>query len=632
MIPRLTVTGTLGLLLPLLAWQVGDGETEAPPATTSTTATTVVPPTMSATNTEPSTTTAATTTTTTTASTTPTTTTTTTIPMSTTTTTTVAPPTTTTAAPATPPPPPTTTTTTTTTSTTTTSTTTTTAPPPPPTPTTTAADPPPSAPPAPPRSHQDAARRSPPDIESAPVGPLWQSVAGRTMAGRGVTESGQARPITFPVAGPVSYVNDFGACRDGCRRQHKGNDIIGDRLQPLLAMRDGVVDRLLDHPTAGYGIVVRDVEGWEYHLYHVNNDMPGSDDGTDDGTWRFAPGVAPGSPVTAGQVIAWMGDSGNSEGSVPHAHVEIRTPDGRAINPFWSLQQAQRDVDCTISTATEPAPAAPAAERDPASLPGDWTPLAISGGRPGSGATVARMWIGPAGFTPIDGAALWVGDARYHEDCSQPVPRPPGVPAELGAILATIRTMESGGDYMAQAIGSSASGAYQFIDASWGGYMGYRRAKDAPPAVQDAKAVELVTAILARNGGDVATIPVTWYIGHVPRGDEWDRVPAVGSNTLTPRQYQQRWLATYARMVGTPEEWVGAAAPWSSIDTSRTCRTVVVDVGTVERPELVLTQTKAFAADPAGRVVVPPADPCDPQRARRCPPASEPTIRVIGPH
>ena len=65
-------------------------------------------------------------------------------------------------------------------------------------------------------------------------------------------------------------------------------------MQPLLAMRDGVVDRLLDHPTAGYGVVIRDAEGWEYHIYHVNNDSPGTDDGADDGSWRFAPGIVPG--------------------------------------------------------------------------------------------------------------------------------------------------------------------------------------------------------------------------------------------------------------------------------------------------------------------------------------------------
>ena len=49
------------------------------------------------------------------------------------------------------------------------------------------------------------------------------------------------RAITFPVAGPVSYVNDWGL-RDGCARAHKGNDVIGDRLQPILAMHDGVID------------------------------------------------------------------------------------------------------------------------------------------------------------------------------------------------------------------------------------------------------------------------------------------------------------------------------------------------------------------------------------------------------
>jgi murein DD-endopeptidase MepM/ murein hydrolase activator NlpD len=453
-----------------------------------------------------------------------------------------------------------------------------------------------------------------PDIESAAVGPPWRSPAGRMMVGSGVRETGQARPVVFPVAGPVRYVNDFGACRDGCRRQHKGNDVIGDRLQPLLAMHDGVIDHLtINHPTAGFGVTIRDADGWEYAVFHVNNDTPGTDDGADDGSWRFAPGLAPGSPVTAGQLIAWMGDSGNSEGSVPHAHVEIHTPDGRAINPYWSLQQAQRAEDCSITEVAD-APPAPPADRDPATLPGAWMTHDISGGRPGSGATVARMWIGPAGFTPIDSASLWVGDARYHDDCSQPQQAPPPVPSDLGPILATIRAVESGGDYMAQAKGSTASGAYGFLDSSWGGYMGYRRALDAPPPVQDAKAAELARLILDRNGGDVSTISVSWYIGHVPRGEEFDRVPSVGMNTVTPRQYQARWLKTYARILGTPGEWVAPAPSAPEVDTSRTCRTVVVDVGSPRRPELVLTEAQRFAADPAGRTVLAPDDPCDPQR------------------
>lgn len=118
-------------------------------------------------------------------------------------------------------------------------------------------------------------------------------------------------------------------------------------------------------------------------------------------------------------------------------------------------------------------------------------------------------------------------------------------------VLATIRKLESGGNYRAQAAGSTASGAYQFLDSSWAGYGGYTHAKDAPPEVQDAKAAENVTRILNDHGGDVTTVPVVWYIGHVPgpTSAEWDTVPYPGAgNRLTPRQYQARWMQTYNRL------------------------------------------------------------------------------------
>lgn len=105
---------------------------------------------------------------------------------------------------------------------------------------------------------------------------------------------------------------------------------------------------------------------------------------------------------------------------------------------------------------------------------------------------------------------------------------PCGGQGSLDAVLLTIRTLESGGDYTAEAAGSTASGAYQFLDSSWAGYGGYQRAADAPPAVQDEKAVELVTSVLERYGGDISAVPVVWYIGHVPRDGsaKWDTVPA----------------------------------------------------------------------------------------------------------
>jgi hypothetical protein len=137
-------------------------------------------------------------------------------------------------------------------------------------------------------------------------------------------------------------------------------------------------------------------------------------------------------------------------------------------------------------------------------------------------------------------------------------PPPPfacGSAGPVEVVLATIREIESGNDYRAQSRGSSASGAYQFLDSSWDGYRGYTHAKDAPPAVQDAKAAELAASILERHGGDVAAVPVVWYLGHLPDPDStaWDTIPVPSAgNRLTPRQYQTRWLAVHERLLVEP--------------------------------------------------------------------------------
>ena len=126
---------------------------------------------------------------------------------------------------------------------------------------------------------------------------------------------------------------------------------------------------------------------------------------------------------------------------------------------------------------------------------------------------------------------------------------------QLDITLATIRGIESGGDYAAQNAGSSASGAYQFLDTTWAGYGGYDRAWEAPAVVQDAKAIDHVQSILDNNAGDIGSVPVVWYIGHVPAAGsaEWDTIPYPSAgNVLTPRQYQTRWLAEYAEHSSDP--------------------------------------------------------------------------------
>lgn len=138
----------------------------------------------------------------------------------------------------------------------------------------------------------------------------------------------------------------------------------------------------------------------------------------------------------------------------------------------------------------------------------------------------------------------------------------PPADASVEAILATIRQLESGGDYTARAGGSSASGAYQFLDSTWAGYGGYTRAYVAPPEVQDEKATQHANSILAANDNDPATVPVSWYIGHVPPpgSTEWDIVPAPGAgNRLTPREYQTKWMDVYRAKIGAAAESKGTA-------------------------------------------------------------------------
>jgi hypothetical protein len=165
---------------------------------------------------------------------------------------------------------------------------------------------------------------------------------------------------------------------------------------------------------------------------------------------------------------------------------------------------------------------------------------------------VKHLLLGPAavllslGVLPV---VLAGGDAPPIEACAY------GVDVEL--VLATIRSLESGDDYTAEAAGSTASGAYQFLDSTWDGYGGYTRALGAPAEVQDERARVLVNDILEEHAGDVSTIPVVWYIGHVPNdgSSEWDEVPSPDAgNQLTPREYQQQWLTKFADLKQTIAE------------------------------------------------------------------------------
>ena len=143
--------------------------------------------------------------------------------------------------------------------------------------------------------------------------------------------------MVFPVVGDVSYTDTFGDPRGG-GRTHEGQDLLADKMTPVVAVAAGTVGWM--HNEQGGNCCAMALEhddGWASWYIHLNNDTPGTDDGLG---WGFAVGIEPGVHVEAGQLIGFVGDSGNAEATVPHLHFELHDPEGTPANSYDALVQA----------------------------------------------------------------------------------------------------------------------------------------------------------------------------------------------------------------------------------------------------------------------------------------------------
>jgi peptidoglycan hydrolase-like protein with peptidoglycan-binding domain len=151
-------------------------------------------------------------------------------------------------------------------------------------------------------------------------------------------------PMVFPVAGVNRYSSSFWASRSG--GIHHGIDIMADKMTPVVAIADGVVTYYNGSGNPAwiekYGkcctLRITHEGGWVSKYIHLNNDTPGTDDGQG---WGIAPGIDVGVEVKAGQLIGWVGDSGNAEGTAPHLHFELMDHEGAIVDPYEALRAAQ---------------------------------------------------------------------------------------------------------------------------------------------------------------------------------------------------------------------------------------------------------------------------------------------------
>jgi hypothetical protein len=148
--------------------------------------------------------------------------------------------------------------------------------------------------------------------------------------------------VAFPVVGNVTFINDFGAPRP--QGPHEGIDIMANRHQPAIAFELGKVEKHYRSLAGNCMLYLHGASGMTYVYIHLNNDLTASNDnsgGCRNGV-AYAPGLATGQTVRRGQLVGYVGDSGDANGGQPHLHFEVRTPTGRAINPYQYLLGATR--------------------------------------------------------------------------------------------------------------------------------------------------------------------------------------------------------------------------------------------------------------------------------------------------
>ena len=180
----------------------------------------------------------------------------------------------------------------------------------------------------------------------------------------------------FPVYGPSSFTDDFAAAR-ALTGWHHGNDIFAPAGAPILAVTDGTLFLVGWNDIGGNRLWLRDTEGNEFYYAHLS---------------AFSPLAFNGSRVRAGDVIGFVGTSGDAVGTPPHLHFEIHPAallglgyDG-VINPYRYLLAWQRLVDASfdwgeIEPGDAPAPAAVILQAEDIATTSGLDPVALARAR-----------------------------------------------------------------------------------------------------------------------------------------------------------------------------------------------------------------------------------------------------------
>ncbi|HEX9941994.1 MAG TPA: M23 family metallopeptidase [Thermoanaerobaculia bacterium] len=132
--------------------------------------------------------------------------------------------------------------------------------------------------------------------------------------------------LPIPVDGvtPAKLQDNWGVPRYGGRR-HKGIDIFAPRNTPIRSATEGIVEIKGMRGLGGQVVTITGPGGYRHYYAHLEEYGP----------------QAVGDWVEAGEVIGYVGTSGNAALSPPHLHYGIYVPSGQAINPYTYLHRGQ---------------------------------------------------------------------------------------------------------------------------------------------------------------------------------------------------------------------------------------------------------------------------------------------------
>ena len=137
-----------------------------------------------------------------------------------------------------------------------------------------------------------------------------------------VEEAEESRPpaasngMVCPQAQPRSFTDTWGAPRSG-GRTHEGTDIFGAYGGNVYAITSGTIEWTDTGASAGLWLSLRGNDGHQYWYMHLSGFVAGE-----------------GQSVSAGDLIAYNGDTGNAQGTSPHIHFEYHPGGGGPINPY----------------------------------------------------------------------------------------------------------------------------------------------------------------------------------------------------------------------------------------------------------------------------------------------------------